>query len=133
MTIYASIHGRPAVDPKPRTSSNGNNMTTAFMLVNLDVHGSDEPVTLACSLLAFGTAALELARATKGESITAAGQLRGSRYDKNGETVEGYQLLVDHIITTRTARSSPRKPKGNGRTGEHPDAPDDELNDRVPF
>lgn len=127
MTIHASIHGRLAVEPKARETSGGKQMTTGFMLVDLPVHGDETPVTLPVSLLAFGNAALELARANKGENITAAGQLRGSRYEKAGETVEGYQLLADHVITARTARSSPRKAKPRDQ------APDPELNDRVPF
>ena len=111
MTIFASIHGRLATEPKARQTSNGKDMTTGFALVNLDVHGDDAPITMPVSLLAFGNAALELARAQKGEHVTCAGQLRGTRYAKDGETVEGYQLVCESVITARSARSAPRRPK----------------------
>ncbi len=105
--IYASIHGRLATQPKQYTTKAGNDMCNGFLLVNLDVR-DDEQLTVPMGLVAFGKAALELARVEKGQNITVAGKIQGSRYEKAGETVEQMQMVAEYVIGPKTARSAPR-------------------------
>lgn len=103
------MHGRLAADPVERQTKAGLPMVTCNVAV--DVSGRDSEETMWVGLLAFGHAADELLRASKGSMVAAIGKLTKSRYTgKDGAERESWSLLADSILTVASARPGARKP-----------------------
>lgn len=129
MSVIASIHGRLAFDPDGRETKNGKPMTLGKLAVDVTGNNSDgEPETLWVSLMAFGHGAETLARAAKGEMVSAMGKLTRGKYTKAGEERESWSMLADNVVTVRSARPGQRRP--NDRRPARPmagDPYDDEI------
>lgn len=104
--IHASISAaRPSVEPKQRKTANGIDVTTDFLLADVDVQDG-ERMTVLFGMLAFGGAALDLARIEKGNNVTVAGEVRGSLYQIDGlrtpkavaQATVGYPTDSDLIV-----------------------------------
>ena len=86
MTIHASIHGRAGNDPAQSTTAAGKDMTRLSVAVNAAGFNAETEETLWVSILAFGRVADDLARAAKGQMVTAQGKLtRGHFTGKDGQ------------------------------------------------
>ncbi len=93
-------------------------MTTGFGYA--DIQGETGfPLGLVC----WNDMAEELARYGKGDTLTVSGRLQANDYEKNGEQVKGYQLIVEGLMgSKRTAAFQDEvKPKKRESTFEpHP-------------
>ena len=110
--IQASIHGRAGADPVSGETKTGKTMCRVNVAVDVTAHGATEPETLWVTVMGFGHAAEALARAGKGETLTAMGKLTRGRYVKpDGTERESWTLLADAVLTTRSARPAGRRAK----------------------
>lgn len=117
MSLIASIHGRLAADPVSRTTKGGKAMTTVNIAVDVTGRDAPEQETLWVGLLAFGNAADELLRASKGEMAAAMGRLtRGVYTPAGGEPRESWSMLCDSVVVAKSS-----KPSGKARPQEQPD------------
>ena len=109
--IRASVYGRLGGDPVERETRTGKEMVTVSLAVNAGRPDADEE-TQWFNLIAFGRAAKDLARHTKGDLVGCMGQLTKNRYTAhNGQEREGWSLNVDAIVSARTVRpGGGRKP-----------------------
>ncbi len=113
--IRASIYGRLGADPVELQTKNGNVMATASLAVSAGRPDADEE-TQWFNLIAFGRAAKDLARHTKGDLVGCMGPLTKNRYTAhNGQEREGWSLTVESILSARTVRPS------GGRTSRRRD------------
>ncbi|ENE6217628.1 single-stranded DNA-binding protein, partial [Escherichia coli] len=88
-----------------RKSSRSTDVTTARLAVSLPCHGAEQSTTMWLYLIAFGKQHEELAKHKKGDLVQVHGNLQVNRYqDKFGQQKEGWQLLAQSIISSRTAR-----------------------------
>lgn len=110
--IQASVHGRIGTAPVTSTTAKGNDMTRVSIAVDCSGHNAESEETLWISILAFGKVAESLARASKGESLTAQGKLTKGRFvGKDGQERESWTLVADAVLTLRSARpGQARKP-----------------------
>jgi len=109
--LITSLYGRLGADPVARTTKGGKAMTTVSVAVDVAPWNADEPATLWVSVLAFGTQAEALLRASKGQMLAAMGKLtRGAYTTGTGEVREQWSLLADSIVTSKSA-----KPTGGRR------------------
>lgn len=105
MPTQVATEGRLAADPNTRRTTKGTNVTTAQLAVSLPCHGAEQPTTMWLYLIAFGKQHEELAKRRKGDLILVHGNLQVNRYqDKYGQQKEGWQLLAQSIISSRTGR-----------------------------
>ena len=112
--IQASIHGRIGSDPTRTTTANGKDMTRLSVAVDVAGWNAETDETCWVSILAFGKVAETLARAAKGESLTAQGKLTRGRYTgKDGQERESWTLTADAVLTLRSARPGQRKAASN--------------------
>jgi single-strand DNA-binding protein len=89
-------------------------MTRVSIAVDATGHNAETEETLWVSVLAFGRVAETLARAAKGESLTAQGKLTRGRYTgKDGQERESWTLTADAVLTLRSARPGQRKAASN--------------------
>jgi hypothetical protein len=99
MMIYMNARLR-LVTTKRINTKDGKPMTTGFGYA--DIQGEmGFPLGLVC----WGDMAGELARYSKGDTLTVSGRLQANDYtSKNGEDVKGYQLIVEGLMgVKRTA------------------------------
>ena len=96
--IYLNARLR-LISTKRISIASGKPMTTGFGYA--DIQGETGfPLGLVC----WGDMAGELARYGSGETLTVSGRLQANNYEKNGEQVKGYQLIVEGIMgAKRTA------------------------------
>ena len=91
-------------------------MTVASLAVTIEARadGESSEATQWLNLMAFGRVADDLARHGKGELVSVAGRLQLSRYTnrETGEAREGWQVVLDSLVSARTVR-----PKGGRRSG----------------
>jgi single-strand DNA-binding protein len=114
MTIYASIHGRAGQDPTRSTTQNGKDMTRLSIVADVAGWNAEDDESLWVSVLAFGRAAEDLARAGKGQMVTAQGKLtRGHYTGKDGAERESWTLTADAVLVAASA-----KPTGKARSQE---------------
>ena len=105
--IYASIHGRIGADPTKTATQSGKDMTRISVVLDVAGHTAETEESLWVSILAFGRVADDLARARKGEMLTAQGKLTRGRYTgRDGTARESWTLVADSVITARSARPS---------------------------
>lgn len=140
MTAQTSIYGRLTADPQPHQTRTGTAMTSAKMAVDLPCKEDPEgKATWWVSLLAFGKQAELLASHSKGDMLSASGQLQMNRWKaQDGTLRETHQLIADTLISAKTVR--PGK-KSNTVKNQSPDLPppsnayDDkpQFDDDIPF
>jgi single stranded DNA-binding protein len=122
MSAHATMYGRLAFDPAPRTTRSGAAMTTARLAVDVTPKNAQEQQTWWVDLLAFGGHAEALGALPKGAMVSAMGRLsRGSYTAKNGETREQWTLVADSLLSAET----PRPKAGTKANGQEPPARQD--------
>ena len=91
-------------------------MTTGFGYA--DIQGETGfPLGLVC----WNDMAEELARYGKGDTLTVSGRLQANDYEKNGEQVKGYQLIVEGLMgVKRTAAFQDEVKPTKRQTQQHP-------------
>lgn len=110
MTIMASIHGRIGGEPVTSETKTGKPMTRLSVAVDVAGHTATDPETIWIGVMAFNRVADTLARASKGEMLTAMGKLTKSRYvARDGTERESWSLLADAVLVAKSARPSGRK------------------------
>ncbi len=109
--IYMNARVR-VISTKPITTKTGKPMTTGFCYA--DIQGETGfPLGLVC----WNDIAEELARYSKGDTLTVTGRLQANDYtNKKGETVNVYQLIVDGLMGVKRTSAmlnevKPRKHK----------------------
>ncbi len=109
--IYMNARVR-VISTKRITTKTGKPMTTGFCYA--DIQGETGfPLGLVC----WNDIAEELARYSKGDTLTVTGRLQANDYtNKEGETVNGYQLIVDGLMGVKRTSAmlnevKPRKHK----------------------
>jgi len=114
--IVASIHGRAARDGELRQSKSGKSWCRVSVACEAGTdRQSGETLTQWVSVVGFGRQAEDLARAEKGQTVSAIGRLEVSKWaGQDGEQREGLQLIADSVLTLRSARPGGRRPKGSG-------------------
>lgn len=123
MSIQASVHGRVGSEPTRTTTANGKDMARLSVAVDCSGWNAEDAETVWISVLAFGKVAETLARAAKGESLTAQGKLTRGRYTgKDGQERESWTLTADAVLTLRSARPGQRKAAANGNDRQRNDA-----------
>ncbi len=150
MTIIASIYGRAGYDGELRTSAAGKpwaRLNVACMA------GSDretqEALTLWISVVGFGRQAEELAKVTKGQTVSVMGRVEQNKWTaQSGEEREGLSLIADAVLAVKTSRpggGTSAQGRGQGQPQRRqqgrvdPQAPtqgdafEEELNDDIPF
>ena len=86
------------------------------MTVEARERGADDAEgTLWLTVLAFGGVADELARHSAGDPVSVSGRLQLSRYVTNdGEAREGWQVIADSVVSSRSVRPGGGRRKGDG-------------------
>ena len=107
--IVASIHGRCGQSPVTSTTKTGKPMTRCSIAVDVTGHGGGEE-SVWVSIMGFNRVADDLARAEKGQTVSAMGKLTRSHYiGKDGTERESWSLLADSVLTVKSARPPGRK------------------------
>jgi len=108
--IYMNARVR-LISTKRITTKTGKPMTTGFCYA--DIQGEKGfPLGLVC----WNEMAEELARYGKGDTLTVTGRLQSNDYtNKQGEVVNGYQLIVDGLMGVKctSAMLDEVKPRKN--------------------
>ena len=93
-------------DPETRTTGKGTNMAMARLAVSLPCNtAEDGQSTFWLGVIAFGKQADALARHVKGDLVSVAGNMQLNQWKgQDGGTLQGYQVLVDSVISARTVR-----------------------------
>lgn len=95
MSITALVTGRLLADPEQRTGPSGKPYTLARMAAQTD---GDE--SAAVSLIAFGTAAEQLAALSKGDTLAVTGRCKVATWSgRDGELKSGLSVTVDLLLT----------------------------------
>jgi single-strand DNA-binding protein len=111
--IRASAYGRLGSDPAQRETRGGKTMVTTTLAVNVAKPG-DDPVTEWVNLVGFGTVGELLARHAKGDLITVMGPMTKSTFTaRDGEERSNWGLLVESILSARTARNERPRERRN--------------------
>lgn len=135
MSIVASVYGRAGKDGELRQSSSGKSWTRLSIVCQAGQTREGEPVDVWLQLTAFGPKAEGLAKITKGSMVGAIGRLELSRWtDKEGNARESWSLIVDELLTSRSARPG-GKAKTTGKAEKAAPRPDavPDFNDDIPF
>lgn len=94
MSITSLITGRLIADPERRTGASGKAFTTARIAAGTD----DESVL--CSVIAFGTAAEQLAALAKGDTVAVTGRTKPKAWtDREGALKAGLDVVADQVLT----------------------------------
>ena len=110
--MQASIHGRAGSDPVSGSTKAGKPMCRVNIAVDVTPGNAEATETLWVTIMGFGHVAEALARAAKGEMVTAQGRLtRGHYTGRDGTERESWTLLADAVLTTRSARPAGRRAK----------------------
>ena len=108
--ITASIHGRIGQDPITSQTKTGKDMARCSIAVDVTASNATDEESVWVSVLAFGRQAEALARASRGEGLTAMGKLTRSHYiGKDGTERESWTLLAEGVVTLKSARPPGRK------------------------
>ena len=122
--IQASIHGRIGQDPATSQTKTGKPMCRVSCAVDVTGHNATDEESVWVGVLAFGRTADDLARAEKGQTLSAMGRLTRSHYvAKDGIERESWSLLADAVITAKSARPSGRKAAPRSSAGVDFDDP----------
>ena len=138
--IRAAAHGRLASDPRAIPTKTGTVMTVATLAVDLgEARDGEDSGPLWLGIIAFGRQAEELARACKGEPISATGRVKRNTWTDRatGEVREQLQIVADVILSARSARPSGGRKR---KTSDQPaarqtaaPAAGPEFSDAIPF
>ena len=111
MTAQISAYGRLVADPQTRTTANGKSMAMARLAVALPCHTAQNgEATYWLGIVAFGTQADTLAKHSKGDMISIAGNMQLNHWSgHDGVQKEQPQVIADSIISARTSRPDGRK------------------------
>nr|WP_258020280.1 single-stranded DNA-binding protein [Yersinia enterocolitica] len=110
MVAQISAYGRLVADVQSRTTSNGGNMAFARMAVSLPYQKAENgEMTFWLGVTAFGKQAELSARHKKGDLLSVSGTMQVSQWTGKMDTHNGYQVVVDAVISARTARPSGRE------------------------
>lgn len=111
MTAQISAYGRLVADPQTRTATTGTQMAMARLAVPLPCRAAqDGQATFWLGVVAFGRQAEALARHTKGDLVSVAGNMQINQWmGQDGDIQTGYQVVADSVISARTTRPSGRK------------------------
>ena len=139
MTAQIAAYGRLGRDPRQHETKSGKPMASASLAVTVEARerGADDAEgTLWLTVLAFGRIADELARHSAGDPVSVSGRLQLSRYVTNdGEAREGWQVIADNVVSSRSVRPGGGRRKGDG--GEVRDrrerSPGEPFDDALPF
>ena len=98
----------------------GTPMSAGFGFADI---GGDKGLPV--GVVGFNNMAKELSKYGQGNTIRATGTLQENGYtDKNGNQVDGYQIVLDGIAGVKSAKGVKAKPKDNaepsGYVGPHP-------------
>ena len=118
MTAQIAAYGRLGRDPRQHETKSGKPMASASLAVTVEARerGADDAEgTLWLTVLAFGRVADELARHSAGDPVSVSGRLQLSRYVTNdGEAREGWQVIADSVVSSRSVRPGGGRRKGGG-------------------
>lgn len=78
-------------------------MTTGTLAVNWAVAQTEDTETQWINVLSFGETAETIAKLEPRTNISIFGRLQFSKYTKDGEEKTVLQMIVDDVITARTA------------------------------
>lgn len=116
--ITASIHGRIGQDPATSQTKTGKAMTRCSIAVDVTGHNASDEESVWVSVMAFNRVADDLARAEKGQTLSAMGRLTRSRYiGKDGTERESWSLLADAVVSVKSARPPGRKASAPAQHG----------------
>lgn len=116
--IQASIHGRIGQSPTTSQTKTGKPMTRCSMAVDVTGHNASDEESVWVSVMAFNRVADDLARAEKGQTLSAMGRLTRSHYvAKDGTERESWSLLADSVLTVKSARPPGRKASAPAQHG----------------
>ena len=106
MTAQISAYGRLVADPQTRTTANGKSMAMARLAVALPCHTAQNgEATYWLGVVAFGNQADTLAKHSKGDMISVAGNMQLNQWKgQDGVQKEQPQVIADSIISSRTSR-----------------------------
>ena len=122
--IQASIHGRLGQDPVTSQTQTGKPTTRCSIVVDVTSHNATDEESVWVGVMAFNRVADDLARAEKGQMLSAMGRLTRSRYiAKDGSPRESWSLLVDGVVTVKSARPPGRKATPRSSAGVDFDDP----------
>ena len=110
----------------------GTPMSTGFGFAGI---GGEKGLPV--GIVGFNNLANELSKYGQGATIRATGTLQENGYtDKNGNEVDGYQIVLDGIAGVKSAKGVRAKPKNNaepkGYAEPHPNQTGDIQFDEVP-
>ena len=110
-------YGRLGKDPVCRRTKSGELMVTASLALDVDRLTDDrQPAPWWLNLVAFGVQAESLERHERGEMISVTGPLERSYWtDQSGEVRESWGMVVESLVSARTARPGPRKARKEAR------------------
>lgn len=109
MSITALISGRLVADPERRTGGSGKPFTTAKLLASTD----DDSVL--ASVIAFSTAADQLAALQKGDTVALVGRTKPKAWLKDGECKAGLDVVADQVLTVYSLRKKQDAMSAAGR------------------
>ncbi len=106
--IVASIYGRAGFDGELKTSAAGKPWSRLNVAC---LAGSDretkEPYSVWFSVIAFGRQAEELAKVTKGQTVSVMGRVEQNKWtSQSGEQREGLSIIADAVLAVKTSRPS---------------------------
>jgi len=94
MSVTALVSGKLLSDPEQRTGASGKPFTTAR--VAADAEGD----SVLCSVIAFGTAAGQLAALAKGDTLALTGRCKPKAWStKDGELKTGLDVVADALLS----------------------------------
>lgn len=100
MSITVLITGKLVVVPERRTSASGKSFTTARIAAATE---ADDSVLV--SVIAFGTAAEQLAALAKGDTLAIAGRAKPKAWtSKDGELKAGLDVVAEQVLTVYSVR-----------------------------
>lgn len=115
MSITALITGRLIANPERRTGNSGKAFTTARISAGTD----DESVL--CSVIAFGSAAEQLAALAKGDTLALTGRAKPKAWaDRDGAQKVGLDVVADQVLTAYHVRRKRQAMAGEESAGEAP-------------
>ncbi len=123
MSITALVSGKLIADPEQRTGQSGK----PFVLAKIAAHDGDADALV--SVMAFGTAAEQLAAMGKGDAVAITGRARVSTWTgRDGSAKAGLSVTADAVLTAyHVRRKRQAVADGGDRAPRHQQPAPDEL------
>jgi len=103
--IRISAYGRLGQDPQSITTKSGKPMARASIAVDVTAHNAEQPETEWLSVVAFGRAAEDLLRLSKGHLVAVSGSLSRNRWTaKDGTEKVTWQVVAEDLHGAATVR-----------------------------